>query len=458
MFRWNYCRGRNTIDTQQAVSYTRAMQKQVPIFSLENYSNMFRQIKKYWHSNLDLVGVLDGEYAFTGPELVQIDLTNACNSNCIGCWCRSPLLEDRILPESVQRQTLPLDLVTSVLDECAEMGTTNIYLAGGGEPFMHPHIMDIVRHIKKLGLTCHINTNFTLVDKDGAAKLVETGVDHLIISLWAATPEVYSRTHPNKSEDTFKRLKEIVEHTVKLKKGGPPHIALYNVIMNLNYHEVEAMVAFAAETGVNAVEFAVVDTIPGATDKLLLDDQQLIEILEMGRRIQDRNNSTRPNGHLDIRIGEFLRRISSTGATKGDYEVEMLETIPCLVGWNFMRILADGNVNACLKAHRIPVGNIYENPLTKIWNSAEQRRFRMKAKQGNKNDAFFSMIGNDDFKSVGCQKGCDDIERNRRLWSRLQQQSLLQKTSLHLYGHFLRVKAKYVTKEPKTHCQSPMDL
>lgn len=419
---------------------------------------MLSHIKKYCHSNLDLVGILDGEYAFTGPELVQIDLTNACNNNCIGCWCRSPLLEDRIISEDVQKQTLPLDLVKSVLDECAFMGTTNIYLAGGGEPFMHPHIMDIVRHIKQLGLTCHINTNFTLVDQDCAAELVEIGIDHLIISLWAASAEVYRRTHPNKSEETFKQLKESVAHTVQIKKEGPPHITLYNVIMNLNYHEVEAMVAFAAETGVNAVEFTVVDTIPGATDKLLLDEQQQIEILAMGRRIQDRRHGAGSNGHLDIRIGEFLRRISSSGAAQGDYEVEMLAKIPCLVGWNFMRILADGNVNACLKAHRIPVGNIYENPLAQIWNSTGQRRFRMKTKEGNKDDAFFAMIGNDEFKKVGCQKGCDDIERNRRLWNRLQQQSLPQKALLHIFGHILRVKAKYAKKEPKTSCQSPMDL
>ena len=122
-----------------------------------------KSLHDYLTQNLDLVGILDGQKAFIGPELVQIDLTNSCNNDCIGCWCRSPLLCDRIIPFDIEKQTLPLGLVKKFLADCAAMGTTNIYLAGGGEPFMHPDIMEIIRHIKKLGLACHINTNFTIV-------------------------------------------------------------------------------------------------------------------------------------------------------------------------------------------------------------------------------------------------------------------------------------------------------
>lgn len=401
---------------------------------------MIKYLNKIFSNNLDLVGILDGKEAFIGPELVQIDLTNDCNNDCIGCWCRSPLLGDRTIPQNIQKQTLPLDRVKMVLAECAQMGTTNIYLAGGGEPFMHPNIMDIVYYIKKMGLACHINTNFTLVSPSTADELVEIGVDHLVVSLWAATPDTYRRTHPNKTESTFDMIVDRIKQIVDLKQGGPPHIVLYHVIMNHNYHELQAMVSLAVELGVNAIEFAVVDVIPGLTDKLLLDEKQRTEVLAACGRIQRRIRKSQVYENLEIRIDNFLRCISTSGAADGNYEAEMLNETPCLIGWNFARIVADGNVNSCLKAHRIPVGNIYEKSFKEIWNSPEQMRFRSKTREGNIHDPFFSQIGNDGSAKVGCHRGCDDIERNRRLWKRMQQQSWPQKKLLQGVGYLLKAK------------------
>ncbi len=391
--------------------------------------------------NLDLVGILDGQRAFIGPELVQIDLTNSCNNDCIGCWCRSPLLGDRIIPIDIEKQTLPLGLVKKVLDDCAAMGTTNIYIAGGGEPFMHPDIMEIISHIKELGLACHINTNLTLANKDFASKLVNIEIDNLIVSLWAATPETYSRTHPNKSEATFEQLIDTLRHIIRLRQGAAPHITLYNVIMNFNYKEIEAMVKLALELGVNAVEFTVVDVIPGHTDRLLFNSQEQAAVMEACERIRNLMNRDGFIDKLEVRIEDFFKRISIPEAVNGDYDTEMLNETPCLIGWNFTRILADGNVNACLKAHRIPIGNIYNTPFPEIWNSPEQMHFRRKTLEGNKNDPFFSLIGNDESTKVGCLRGCDDIERNRRLWKRMQQQTIFHKIMLRGIGCFLRTKA-----------------
>jgi MoaA/NifB/PqqE/SkfB family radical SAM enzyme len=346
----------------------------------------------------------------------------------------------------IQKQRLPLDLVKNVLEDCARMGTTNIYLAGGGEPFMHPNIMEIIRHIKSLGLACHINTNFTLVNRHQASEFVELGVDHLIISLWAATPETYRRTHPNKSETMFHQLMDRVRYIIDLRRHGSPHITFYNVIMNPNCHEIEAMVFLAAELDIDAVEFTVVDVIPDRTDSLLLDEQQRSEVLKAYQRIQNRMKNSRADGKLEIKIEDFIKRISCSGAEQGDYDMEMVPAIPCLIGWNFSRILADGNVNACLKAHRMPVGNIYRNSFEEIWNSPEQKHFRRMTKKGKINDPFFSMIGNNENAKVGCFRGCDDLERNRRLWHRLQDQTAPQKLILRGMGYLLRTKTFFTNR------------
>ena len=116
--------------------------------------------------DLFLKGVLDGRRAFIGPEIVQFDLTNRCNNNCLCCWNRSPLLgpldEDKIRENNEQ---LPFEIVKNTLEDLRALGTKKIFLAGGGEPFAHPDIMKILRCVKENGMRVFINTNFTLIYK-----------------------------------------------------------------------------------------------------------------------------------------------------------------------------------------------------------------------------------------------------------------------------------------------------
>ena len=338
---------------------------------------------------------------------MQIDLTNNCNNNCVSCWCNSPLLGDRAYQGSKKYKTLPTQLVKTVIDELVGMGTSELYFSGGGEPFMHPDILSVVEHAKSRGLHCCINTNFTLVDDVTVKRLIELPVDALTVSVWAATPKTYVLTHPNKDEGTFYRIKDTLKMLNSLKKQSCPFIKIYNVISNLNYHEVEQMVEFAEETGSEAVEFTVVDTIPGATDRLTLDQDQRREILANCEQILKRNNKVQV-----LNMEHFMRRLSDACANQAQYDSGFLGKSPCYVGWVFSRIMPDGDVNFCLKAHRIPVGNLYKNSFREIWNSKTQREFRERALKFDKSDSFFHFIGNDKDCEVGCYKSCDDIGRN----------------------------------------------
>lgn len=85
----------------------------------------------------------------TGPWSVQIDLTNQCNNDCLACWCRSKFLKDKAMKPEVVKQSLSYEKVIGLIDELDKLGVRDIYFTGGGEPFMHPKILDIMRYIKK---------------------------------------------------------------------------------------------------------------------------------------------------------------------------------------------------------------------------------------------------------------------------------------------------------------------
>jgi len=421
-------------------------------------AKLFDYVKsgRFLHSYLDLLGIYNGEYAFGGPSHVQIDLTYNCNNNCIGCWCNSPLLEEKTISPRTKAETLPFDLITELLDQLAKMGTKEIYFSGGGEPFVHPRIMEILEYAKSRKFVCYVNTNFTLLDKEKIKRLIDVGVEHLTVSTWAATAKTYALTHPNKNEDTFRQIIENLKflNDAKIKT---PYIKLYNVIFNLNYHEIKDMVRLAQETRSESVEFTLIDTIPGKTDKLLLDSHQINELQKYAQEISsslDKNCCF--DGVLLFRFDSFLRRIaSSSDLKKATYDRNIIDRIPCYIGWSFARVMPNGDVNACLKAHRIPTGNLYRDSFNQIWNGEKQRHFRKKTLVYEKKDPFFQLIGNDPhIKEAGCYKSCDDIGRNTHIHNRIMSLTFLERQLLKAAA---RIKQRpKLNSEPRARSQDPV--
>jgi MoaA/NifB/PqqE/SkfB family radical SAM enzyme len=257
------------------------------------------------------------------------------------------------------------------------------------------------------------------------------GVDHLTVSVWAGTANGYVATHPKRSPGDFYRLRERLAY-LNRNKNRVPYTKVYHVLSKKNAAEFRALFNFALDTRSDSVEFALLDPIPGKTDCLLLDEEELAALkkdaLELRRRVEDSG--------LDRRItlfgyDDFLRRIEDgVRASRGYYDHRAVEEIPCTIGWTFSRINADGEVNGCLKSHRLPLGNVLETRFSEIWNGPRQREFRTRTLERRPNDPFFRKIGNDTECAEGCMKSCDDIGRNLALHRKLQALSLPVRTAL----------------------------
>lgn len=400
---------------------------------------------------LEILGIYDGEYAYRGPFHVQIDPTNDCNNNCIACWCNSPLLKEKRLSTEDKKQYLPLAIVKELLDDIRRMGATEVYYSGSGEPFMHPQIMEILAYTKKKGLSCHVNTNFTLLNQERLKNIIDIGVEHLTVSAWAARAETYVMTHSNRTQEDFYKIRDNLIY-LNTHKRNTPFIKLYNVIFNMNYLELEEMLEFARDTRSESVEFTLVDTIPGATDVLLLNEEQLAALKKLCGNIKGRLDSRGRVKDKDVRIfqfDQFLRRISvSSDAQQAKYDRNIIDQMPCYIGWLFARVIPNGEVHSCLKAHRIPTGSLYLERFAQIWNSARQKKFREKTLAYQKDDPFFRFIGNDaGIKEAGCYKSCDDIGRNTWMHSRKMMLTLPERMALKLAAKSVKIVRRMKTRK-----------
>ncbi len=375
--------------------------------------------------NTDLVvrGILNERHAYAGPDIVHIDLTNHCNNNCIGCWCRSPLLKDREMPDDEKLLGLPYGLVKNLLDDIKVLdGTRQIKLVGGGEPFMHPRIMDIISDIKKLNIEVDINTNFTLIDEKVARDLVKLQVDILTVSIWAGTEKAYVDTHPNKDGATFLKIRDILTLISRLKKEEnvtKPWIKIYNVISNINYYDVKNMIEFALEAGADDIQFVLLDPVIGRTECLLINSDERRFLYSSFNELEKnydyaKSLYTDPDGKGSVTItafSDFIRRLSHAKSKNGIYDEDKTLKIPCYVGWLFIRAMATGDVVPCCKGHRMPMGNLYKQSFSDIWNSEQYRLFRYNAKNLKKTHPYFSGIGNSASKNMGCYN-CDNLWQN----------------------------------------------
>lgn len=68
-----------------------------------------------------------------------------------------------------------------------------VFFGGFGEPLAHPHIVEMVRQVKALGVPAvELITNGCLLDEGTSRQLIEAGLDGLWVSLDGIRPESYS--------------------------------------------------------------------------------------------------------------------------------------------------------------------------------------------------------------------------------------------------------------------------
>lgn len=379
------------------------------------------RVREAMRGRLDLAGVMQGEVAYTGPYTIQLDVTNRCNNDCIACWLHSPLLAKTGPNAKDRRAQLRFDLVRQMLDDAAAMGTRDIYMAGGGDPIVYPWLKETVEHAKSLGMTVAVNTNFALADEAWCDWACDVGLDDMTVSVWAGSERGYDATHPNKKPKDFHTLVERITYLNRRKRevGQGPTVKLYQVVSNLNWTEFNAMADLVDRTGSDAVEFTVVDTVPGHTDVLLFDDEQREQLVRWSVALQERLEA-KGEGHKLFGYDHWLRRLRTEEVTEGLGDASIVHTFPCTIGWTFLRVMPDGKVTSCLKSHRIPIGNLNEQRLPDMWNNASQREFRRMTNVRQKRDPWFSNIGNDPDVPCGCEKSCDDLGRNLATWKRME--------------------------------------
>ena len=138
------------------------------------------------------------------------------------CWLHAPDLQEQNKKRVAKQATLPWELYASLTDELTSLRTTELYFAGGGEPLVHPQAWEALERSVQKGFTTSLHTNFSLVSDEDIPRILELGIHHLTVSLWAGSPETYRATHPGSSEGDFEQITGRLRSLNERKAGSIP--------------------------------------------------------------------------------------------------------------------------------------------------------------------------------------------------------------------------------------------
>jgi radical SAM protein with 4Fe4S-binding SPASM domain len=322
------------------------------------------------------------------PESVTFFLTHRCNLRCRMCgqWGEKGATLTGAAHEDI-RQELSLEELRRCVDEISSFRPAVTLF--GGEPFLHPHAMELIRAVKSRGMHCLAITNGSLL-KDRAQELVELGLDELNISLDGDAP-VHDAIRG--MSGLFSRIVENIDavNACKRKSGSAkPLINLQCTINRDNYTGLETLLDVAERVQANSLTF---HNLIFLSESSYEEHERLLQKLFPGTSSANWKGFVFESGidpavlqsKLDAvrsrKAGSFVNVYPNFGRVELQRYYQDAHYLPhsyparCVSPWIAGYIFPDGEVRPCLNI-RYSYGNIRQKGFAQIWNSPEAVRYR----------------------------------------------------------------------------------
>ena len=177
------------------------------------------------------------------PLTIAIEPSNHCNLNCI-CCANNKLTRPK--------GRMDIYLYKKLIDEiAAENPYTRLWLDYYGEPLLQGfRLFYMIDYAKKSGLknVC-MNTNGTLINREMAEMLLDSGIDFISIDCDGFTKEVYEKIRVNANRDVMYANTEYLLKRKKERGLTKPIIEVKAMEMEENKHEVDQIISYWRERG-----------------------------------------------------------------------------------------------------------------------------------------------------------------------------------------------------------------
>ena len=287
-------------------------------------------------------------------------VTNQCNLQCKMC--------DQWKIKKINNKSFSGELSTeewlSVIDSAAKMHTLSINVTGG-EPLLRPDIFQILERIHKKGMSSHLCTNGTLLNKATVEKLMHSSPTSISVSTDSHEAKIHNELRGKDCfYDAVSGLKLLKESIPKTKIG------INHLICKKNFQDMSKMIPFAERLGADRLNIELIHTNLQHKNKPLESFKGLL--FSKGDMPQ-----------LRLEVTEFMRAISKTNLkTLSKTYVDGIPRVfngnnsmlPCYAGYVSCAIDPFGRVSPCEDVNGTE--SVRDKPLEDIWRVSSFQKLR----------------------------------------------------------------------------------
>ncbi|HJX70887.1 MAG TPA: radical SAM protein [Bacteroidales bacterium] len=286
-------------------------------------------------------------FVFGFPAIVTVEPTNLCNLRCIGCPAGNGSM-------ARSRGNLDISLFISLIDELSPF-LSYLMLYFQGEPLLHPQLTEFIRYAAYKKVYTSLSTNGHHLGRQNAKKLIESGLDRIVISLDGTDQESYIKYRQG---GDFNKVLQGIVNLVQLKKemnSRLPLIILQFIIMSHNEHQIDDVKTLGRSLKV---------------------DRTVIKSLQV--------NDLKNNIDLLPSNSGFSRYKLNKN---GEAVIKNRLRNKCRRLWHTMVMLHDGCMVPCCfdKDAQFIIGRYPDSSILNIWKGKQLRRFRQKILNSRKN-------------------------------------------------------------------------
>ena len=176
------------------------------------------------------------------PRVLMIEPTNECNLHCPLCPTGAGKLKR-------PKGQMSLDLYRHILVDL-DGALNRVMLYNYGEPFLHPHLLDMIAEAHQAEVYTRVSTNgLVFLRSISADDLISSGLDYLRVSMDGATDETYNVYRVGgKLDRVLEGVRLLQERKCELGKLKPA-VELQFIVMRHNERDIPAMRQIARGMG-----------------------------------------------------------------------------------------------------------------------------------------------------------------------------------------------------------------
>ncbi|MBK7106260.1 MAG: radical SAM protein [Ignavibacteriae bacterium] len=319
------------------------------------------------------------------PNIISFTLLNACNLRCKMCgqWSETGYVKNKIVDANPQ---LDLEVWKKLIDEISQ-NKIRIILIRGGEPFLFPKIMDLIKYANSKNLFLSIDTNGTMIEKF-AEELVQLGNMHITFSV-DGPEKIHDEVRG--IEGSYQKIKTNIALFNELEKkyNKPLSKSICFTISKYSYEGLGEMPKVAREMGISSINI-----VPYYFFNSEVGEKYEDELLKyFNTKAYSWKGFYNEDSGIDFNIfkTQYEKYISSLNGIENfpfmpfgineykewfDNSYSVVGSEKCFNVESLIDIQPNGDANFCIDFPDYVFGNVKNNSIEEIWNSEKAEKFR----------------------------------------------------------------------------------